>query len=85
MLQIAQVNSALGLYTDMGGIVFATPSTSEKGYLDVKITLSTPGGHSSVPPPHTVRVDRYTFSLIIDQQYCTEYWSPLPFYSSGGG
>jgi Gly-Xaa carboxypeptidase len=42
-----------GLYTDMGGIVFATPSTSEKGYLDVKITLSTPGGHSSVPPPHT--------------------------------
>ncbi|KAG1843807.1 hypothetical protein DFJ58DRAFT_844227 [Suillus subalutaceus] len=40
-------------YTDMGGVVFATPSTSEKGYLDVKITLSTPGGHSSVPPSHT--------------------------------
>ncbi|KAG1876513.1 hypothetical protein DFJ58DRAFT_649311 [Suillus subalutaceus] len=41
------------LYTDMGGIVFATPSISEKGYLDVKITVSTLGGHSSVPPPHT--------------------------------
>ncbi|KAG1866210.1 hypothetical protein F4604DRAFT_1779356 [Suillus subluteus] len=41
------------VYTDMGGVVFATPSTSEKGYLDVKITLSTPGGHSSVPPSHT--------------------------------
>ncbi|KAG2121174.1 hypothetical protein BD769DRAFT_1361534 [Suillus cothurnatus] len=41
------------LYMDMGGIVFATPSISEKGYLDVKITLSTLGGHSSVPPSHT--------------------------------
>lgn len=41
------------LYTDMGGIIFATPSTSEKGYLDVQITLSTLGGHSSVPPSHT--------------------------------
>ncbi|KAG0709231.1 hypothetical protein DFH29DRAFT_887125 [Suillus ampliporus] len=41
------------LYMDMGGVVFATPSTSEKGYLDVKITLSTLGGHSSVPPSHT--------------------------------
>lgn len=40
-------------YTDMGGVVFATPSISEKGYLDVEITLSTQGGHSSVPPPHT--------------------------------
>ncbi|KAG1804694.1 uncharacterized protein HD556DRAFT_470702 [Suillus plorans] len=38
---------------DMGGIVFAAPSTSEKGYLDVEITLSTLGGHSSVPPSHT--------------------------------
>ncbi|KAG1794751.1 hypothetical protein EV424DRAFT_1449349 [Suillus variegatus] len=42
-----------GHYTDMGGIVFAAPSTSEKGYLDVEITLSTLGGHSSVPPSHT--------------------------------
>ncbi|KAG1746669.1 uncharacterized protein EDB91DRAFT_1236100 [Suillus paluster] len=42
-----------GGYKDMGGIVFATPSTSEKGYLDLKITLSTPGGHSSLPPSHT--------------------------------
>lgn len=41
------------LYTDMGGTVFATPSISEKGYLDVEITLSTLGGHSSVPPSHT--------------------------------
>lgn len=41
------------LYTDIGGTVFATPSISEKGYLDVQITLSTLGGHSSIPPSHT--------------------------------
>ncbi|OAX39812.1 carboxypeptidase S [Rhizopogon vinicolor AM-OR11-026] len=40
-------------YLDMGGVTFAIPSTSEKGYLDVKITVSTLGGHSSVPPSHT--------------------------------
>ena len=50
-------NSALALYTDMGGVIFATPSTSEKGYFDMKITLSTLGGHSSVPPSHTVRIN----------------------------
>lgn len=31
----------------------AAPAVSEKGYLDVSITVQTPGGHSSVPPPHT--------------------------------
>lgn len=34
-------------------VIFAVPSTSEKGYLDVQIEVETPGGHSSVPPPHT--------------------------------
>ncbi|KAI5480516.1 carboxypeptidase S [Pseudohyphozyma bogoriensis] len=37
----------------MGGAVFAMPSTAEKGYTDVHFELHTPGGHSSVPPPHT--------------------------------
>ncbi|KAJ8472610.1 hypothetical protein ONZ45_g16592 [Pleurotus djamor] len=35
------------------GAVFATPSISEKGYLDVKVEVKTPGGHSSLPPAHT--------------------------------
>ncbi|KAI0675501.1 carboxypeptidase S [Trametes maxima] len=34
-------------------VIFAVPSLSEKGYLDVRIELSTKGGHSSVPPKHT--------------------------------
>ncbi|KAH8093792.1 hypothetical protein BXZ70DRAFT_909148 [Cristinia sonorae] len=33
--------------------IFVVPSTSEKGYMDVKVDVSTLGGHSSVPPPHT--------------------------------
>lgn len=35
------------------GATFALPGTAEKGYFDVKITVSGKGGHSSVPPEHT--------------------------------
>ncbi|KAH7929097.1 carboxypeptidase S [Leucogyrophana mollusca] len=39
---------------DLGeGMIVASPSVSEKGYLDVKVEIKTPGGHSSVPPAHT--------------------------------
>ncbi|RPD64385.1 carboxypeptidase S [Lentinus tigrinus ALCF2SS1-7] len=34
-------------------VVFAVPALSEKGYLDIRIEVSTKGGHSSVPPKHT--------------------------------
>ncbi|GFG16739.1 phenylalanine/tyrosine ammonia-lyase [Aspergillus udagawae] len=34
-------------------IVYAIPSISEKGSVSVFLNLSMPGGHSSVPPPHT--------------------------------
>ncbi|KAI0352323.1 carboxypeptidase S [Trametes cingulata] len=36
-----------------GDVIFAFPALSEKGYLDVQIAVAAPGGHSSVPPPHT--------------------------------
>ncbi|WVQ84685.1 hypothetical protein IAT38_006840 [Cryptococcus sp. DSM 104549] len=35
------------------GQQFATPGVAEKGHYDLDITVSTLGGHSSVPPPHT--------------------------------
>ncbi|WYZ43272.1 hypothetical protein EsH8_VI_000971 [Colletotrichum jinshuiense] len=35
------------------GKTFALPGTAEKGYVDVEIIVRTPGGHSSIPPPHT--------------------------------
>lgn len=33
--------------------VFAVPSIGEKGSINLKVSLNTPGGHSSVPPIHT--------------------------------
>ena len=36
------------------GSIFATPAIGEKGYLDVLVEVKTPGGHSSIPPAHTV-------------------------------
>jgi len=47
------LNHPAGLGEKFGGI-FATPAIAEKGYTDVRIEVSSPGGHSSVPPPHTV-------------------------------
>ena len=35
------------------GIPVAAPAVAEKGYLDARITVYTPGGHSSAPRPHT--------------------------------
>ena len=34
----------------------AFPSVTERGYLDIQLTVTSPGGHSSVPPDHTVGV-----------------------------
>ena len=42
-------------YHEQSGAIFATPGIAEKGALDVRLEVSSPGGHSSVPPPHTVR------------------------------
>lgn len=39
--------------TDQYDRVFASPAVAEKGYLDVELTIRTPGGHSSIPPVHT--------------------------------
>lgn len=46
----------LGDYMEEYGQVVATVGTAEKGYLDVRVAVESPGGHSSVPPSHTVRV-----------------------------
>ncbi|KAF7320589.1 Gly-Xaa carboxypeptidase [Mycena chlorophos] len=33
--------------------LFITPSVGEKGSVNVQLSVNVPGGHSSVPPPHT--------------------------------
>lgn len=41
---------------DVGNsIVLAGPAVAEKGSFNLRMEVATPGGHSSVPPPHTVR------------------------------
>ncbi|KAG6910025.1 hypothetical protein DXG01_013749 [Tephrocybe rancida] len=42
-----------GGFAEENGAVFATPGIAEKGYLDVRVEVTSPGGHSSVPPKHT--------------------------------
>ncbi|CAK7893929.1 carboxypeptidase S [[Candida] anglica] len=50
----AIIDEGVGLIKDAStGQIVAVPGTGEKGYLDVKVNLKTPGGHSSVPPDHT--------------------------------
>ncbi|KIY65075.1 carboxypeptidase S [Cylindrobasidium torrendii FP15055 ss-10] len=46
------VDEGGGFATTFDG-VFATPGIAEKGYLDLRIEVAAPGGHSSVPPAHT--------------------------------
>ncbi|KAK7005667.1 Gly-X carboxypeptidase [Favolaschia claudopus] len=42
-----------GGFAESYGSVFATPAVAEKGYLDVTVEVTSPGGHSSIPPDHT--------------------------------
>ncbi|KIY50237.1 carboxypeptidase S [Fistulina hepatica ATCC 64428] len=42
-----------GGFVEQYGVAVATPGVAEKGYLDVRLQVNSPGGHSSVPPVHT--------------------------------
>ncbi|KAI8803145.1 hypothetical protein BJ742DRAFT_830665 [Cladochytrium replicatum] len=46
------IDEGLG-FMEYGGRLFATVNTAEKGYVDAKISVNVPGGHSSMPPDHT--------------------------------
>ncbi|CAK9441157.1 uncharacterized protein LODBEIA_P50260 [Lodderomyces beijingensis] len=50
----AIVDEGMGLNIDpVTDTIFANPGTGEKGYIDILVDLTTPGGHSSIPPDHT--------------------------------
>ena len=36
-------------------VIMVSPGVAEKGKFDVRFEVSAPGGHSSIPPDHTVR------------------------------
>ncbi|KAF8074977.1 carboxypeptidase S [Lyophyllum atratum] len=50
---IAMIVDEGGGFVEEYGSVVATPGIAEKGYMDVRVEITTPGGHSSVPPRHT--------------------------------
>jgi Gly-Xaa carboxypeptidase len=52
--------NSMEIIVDEGGgmlkvndVMYAVPGIAEKGFLDIALTLNTPGGHSSAPPKHT--------------------------------
>jgi len=45
--------SVAGFQESFGSVV-AFPSVAEKGSIDVELSVASPGGHSSIPPEHTV-------------------------------
>ncbi|KAG8701015.1 hypothetical protein FRC11_012494, partial [Ceratobasidium sp. 423] len=50
---IVDEGDTAGSATTDKGVAIARPAVGEKGYMDVTLEVRMPGGHSSVPPPHT--------------------------------
>ncbi|PVH73424.1 carboxypeptidase S [Cadophora sp. DSE1049] len=68
---------------EMNGAVFALPGLGEKGYCDVKITVETAGGHSSVPPDHTgIGILSKIVSAIEDTPYEPDLTSVNPYFTT---
>ena len=55
---------------------------SEKGYMDVRVEVTSAGGHSSLPPEHTVSQTRYPLLHLIPY---TEHWSSCPRHHDNRG
>lgn len=68
--------------SEIWGHTFASPGVAEKGAIDVSVTIRMPGGHSSVPPPHTsIGVISELISMIEADTYPTYLDSKNPYYS----
>lgn len=71
----SRIQYLVGGFTKQFEGVFATPGIAEKGYLDVRIDVTSPGGHSSVPPAHTVR-EVLPSALLYATEACIDYRIP---------
>lgn len=64
------------------GHTFASPGVAEKGAINIVATVRMPGGHSSIPPPHTsIGVISELVSLIEADTYPTYLDAKNPYYS----
>jgi len=52
--------------TQQYGSIIAAPGIAEKGYIDVLVEVTTPGGHSSIPPAHTVIDFFFRYTNLLD-------------------
>ncbi|KAK0742113.1 hypothetical protein B0T21DRAFT_399932 [Apiosordaria backusii] len=69
-------------FEEVWGTVFAKPGTAEKGYIDAKITVRMPGGHSSIPSDHTsIGVLSELITKIESEQYPTRLVEENPYYT----
>ena len=66
----------------MEGIKLITPGTAEKGIMDSHVELFTPGGHSSLPPDHTlIGLLSKLISKVEDNQFNSIITKANPFLS----
>ncbi|KAH6660763.1 carboxypeptidase S [Truncatella angustata] len=83
VLQERYGNNGVGLIVDEGagvspawGTFFATPAVTEKGYIDVEVTVRMPGGHSSIPPPHNGIGVMSEFITVVENNRHKPYLAP---------
>lgn len=82
-------NGSIALLVDEGsgfqkmyGQIFAMPATAEKGHINVHSQLNTPGGHSSIPPPHTSIGIMAEFAKLLEAEpYNTKLTEENPIYT----
>lgn len=64
------------------GVSFALPGVSEKGMYDTQVVLSTPGGHSSLPPDHTgIGIISQLAVLMEDTPFIPQLTTKSPIYN----
>lgn len=68
---------------EMYGAMFVLPGVGEKGYHDIKITVETAGGHSSVPPDHSgIGILSQIVSAIEAKPYSPELTPTNPYFTT---
>lgn len=67
---------------DFDDVTLAVPATAEKGYIDLKVRIETPGGHSSIPPEHTgIGIMGLLIAQMESVQFPTYFTEENPAYS----